>query len=55
MIIPVVNGGLTVKRFRLRGGRAFLEAENEGYPPIELNGSMDFSVWGVVTYVVHPV
>jgi DNA polymerase V len=54
-IIAVVNGELTVKRLRLRVDRVFLEAENEGYAPIEITGYMDFSVWGVVAYVVHPV
>jgi len=53
VIIAVVNGELTVKRLRLRGDRAFLEAENEGYPPIEITGNMEFSVWGVVTYAIH--
>jgi len=55
VIIAVVNGELTVKRLRLRGERVSLEAENEGYAPIEITGNMNFSVWGVVTYVVHPV
>ncbi|VFQ47230.1 LexA family protein [Desulfoluna butyratoxydans] len=55
VIIAIVNGELTVKRLRLKDGRAFLVAENEGYPPIEITGHMEFAVWGVVTYVVHSV
>jgi DNA polymerase V len=55
VIIAVVNRELTVKRLRLRGDRVFLEAESEGYAPIEITSNIDFSVWGVVTYVVHPV
>lgn len=55
VIIAVVNGELTVKRLRLRGDRAFLEAESDDYDPIEITGNMDFSVWGVVMFVVHPV
>ena len=53
VIIAVVNGGFTVKRLRLRGDRISLEAENEDYPPIEITEHMGFSVWGVVTYVIH--
>jgi len=55
VIIAVVDGEMTVKRLRLRGDRAFLEAENEGYPPIEITGNMDVSVWGVVTHSIHQV
>ncbi len=32
-----------------------LEAESDDYDPIEITGNMDFSVWGVVMFVVHPV
>ncbi len=55
VIIAVVDGEMTVKRLRLRGERAFLEAENEGYPPIEITGNMEFAVWGVVTHSIHSV
>lgn len=55
VVIAVVDGNLTVKRFRLRGGRVFLEAENDAYPPQEMKGEMGFQVWGVVTSVIHPL
>ena len=55
VIIAVVNGEMTVKRLRLRGDRAFLEAENEGYPPIEITDTMEGSIWGVVTHSIHSV
>lgn len=53
VVIAVVEGDLTVKRFRRRGGRVFLEAENEAYAPLEVVDGMNFEVWGVVTSVVH--
>ncbi|VVS90796.1 LexA family protein [Desulfoluna spongiiphila] len=45
VIIAIVNGDLTVKRLRLKDGRAFLVAENEGYAPIEITGHMECGVW----------
>ncbi|WP_300672160.1 translesion error-prone DNA polymerase V autoproteolytic subunit [Desulfoluna sp.] len=53
VVIAVVGGDLTVKRFRRRGDRVFLEAENEAYAPMEMTDEMGFQVWGVVTSVVH--
>jgi DNA polymerase V len=55
VVIAVVEGDLTVKRFRRRDGRVFLEAENEAYAPLEVVDGMNFEVWGVVTSVVHPL
>jgi len=55
VIIAVVNGDLTVKRFRRRGHRVFLEAENDAYAPMEMMDGMTFDVWGVVTSVIHPL
>ena len=55
VIIAVVDGEMTVKRLRLKEGRVWLEAENEKYPPIEINERVRFEVWGVVTYSIHSV
>ena len=30
-----------------------MEAANKNYEKIEITEEMDFSVWGVVTYVIH--
>jgi len=55
VVIAVVEGDITVKRFRRRGGRVFLEPENDAYAPLEVTDGMAFEVWGVVTSVVHPL
>jgi len=55
VIIAVVNGELTVKRLSMKNKIISLVAENENYPPIMVNESMDFSIWGVVTTVIHPL
>ncbi|MBC2717759.1 MAG: translesion error-prone DNA polymerase V autoproteolytic subunit [Desulfobacteraceae bacterium] len=53
VVIAVVNGELTVKRFRKINGRAVLMPENKDYHEIELTDGMDCEIWGVVVHVVH--
>jgi DNA polymerase V len=56
IVIAVVNGDLTVKRFhKTKDGKVSLLSENPAYKPIEVTEEMDFSVWGVVTSVVRSV
>lgn len=53
IVIAALDGEFTVKRLRQSGGRAWLQAENKDYPPLELNETSDFRVWGVVTHIIH--
>jgi len=53
IIIAVLNGEFTVKRFIIQGNDAYLVAENPAYPPIKVTDPYQFEVWGVVTYVIH--
>jgi len=53
VVIAVVNGELTVKRFRKIDGRIMLMPENKDYREIELTDGMDCEIWGIVVYVVH--
>ncbi len=53
IVIAVVDGELTVKRYRIIKDKHFLVAENEKFKPIEIAQESDFRVWGVVTYVIH--
>jgi DNA polymerase V len=60
VVIAALNGELTVKRIRKKDNKLFLMPEPENsnspdqpYAPIEVTESMDFEVWGVVTYVIH--
>ena len=53
IVIAVVNGELTVKRFKVAGRTAQLHSENPKYSPITLCEDDSVSVWGVVTNVIH--
>jgi len=54
IVIAMLDGEFTVKRLRKRSGRIFLEAENPDFDPIEISESQELTVWGVVTFVIHP-
>ncbi len=53
IVIAVLNGDFTVKRLRMSKGKVSLLPENPRYKPVEINENSGFSVWGVVTYVIH--
>ncbi len=55
IIVAVLNGELIVRRFHKNFSSAFLVPENNRYKPINLAEFTDFVLWGVVTYVIHPV
>ena len=55
VVIAGMEGELTVKRIRKRGGKLFLVPENSAYEPVEIHDGMDCEIWGVVTSVIHPV
>lgn len=53
VVIAVVDGGLTVKRLYIEGGRVKLMPENSEYAPLEIHPESDLTIWGVVTHVIH--
>ena len=55
IIIAVVNGELTVKRFKKEKDQVRLLPENKNYAPIVVTKEMEFSTWGVVTSVINQV
>jgi len=55
VVIAVVDGEFTVKRLFRQNGVVRLLAENPDYPPIDLSGENLCEIWGVVTFVVHPL
>jgi DNA polymerase V len=53
IVIAVLNGELTVKRIRQEDTQVWLIPENPDFPTIEVQEGMDFTIWGVVTTVIH--
>ena len=53
VIIALIEGDFTVKRFVKKQNRCFLRPENKHYPTIEVTDRNDFEVWGVVIKVLH--
>lgn len=48
-----LNGEYTLKRVWRRNGSLWLIPANPDFPEIEITEKDDFSVWGVVTYIIH--
>lgn len=55
VVIAVLNGELTVKRLRRRGGEVSLESDNPAYKPILIGDGMELVIWGVVAHVIHEI
>lgn len=50
--VCLIDTEFTVKRLKMGDGRLFLMPGNDAYPPIEVTEHNQFSVWGIVTYVI---
>lgn len=48
IVLALLGGEFTVKRYRKKGARVWLQAENPAYGNIELNEDSAFEVWGVI-------
>ncbi len=56
VVIAALNGELTVKRLHIdQQKRITLMPENPDYPAIPVTAETDFTIWGIVTNVIHPV
>lgn len=53
IIVAVVFGEFTLKRFIKRQDKIFLQPENPKYHEIEITDESQFEVWGVATANVH--
>ena len=47
-MLTLLAGEFTVKRYRKKGARTWLQAENPAFENIELNEDSGFEVWGVI-------
>ena len=48
IVLALLAGEFTVKRYRKKGARTWLQAENPAYGNIEVNEDSGFEVWGVI-------
>lgn len=53
IVLAILDGEFTVKRYRRRGSVVFLEAANVDYSPIEIGEGRDCEICGVVTFAIH--
>ena len=53
IVVAMIDGEFTVKRFRKVNGRVFLEAANDTFAPIEVGENQELTIWGSVTYIIH--
>ena len=53
VVVAVLNGDFTVKRFLKKGRSVSLVPENKSYRTIEISEDDEFSIWGVVIQVLH--
>jgi DNA polymerase V len=52
IVIAEINGDVTVKRLFKRNGIIKLRAENVTFPDIVPSAEQEWSIWGVVTYII---
>lgn len=55
IVVVRVGKEMLLKRVRVQQQRVFLHADPSVLPVIEMRGSADVEIWGVVTYCIHRV
>ncbi|MGZ2369896.1 LexA family protein [Ancylomarina sp. YFZ004] len=50
-----VDGEFTVKRLKIEKDHVLLMPENEEFDPIKVTQENDFTIWGIVTYIIKAV
>lgn len=54
VVIALLNGEMLIRRFEKQFNKLRLLPETAKLAPIDIDpGCEDFSIWGVVTYVIH--
>lgn len=53
IILALVDGEFTIKRYRKRGGQTLLQSENAKYRDLVISEDSQFEVWGVVTKAIR--
>ncbi len=53
IVLGVLNGEFTLKRYRQKGREVWAEAANSAYAPIIITEDHGFEVWGVVRHAIR--
>ena len=53
IVVAMIDGEFTVKRFRKYGEKIFLEDANADFPSIQIGENQELVIWGAVTYIIH--
>jgi DNA polymerase V len=53
IVLALLDGEFTIKRYRTKGTRVWLQAENDSYKDIKIAEEMTFEVWGVIHRAVR--
>lgn len=53
IVLALVDGEFTIKRFRRRGACVVLQAENKAFSDIVITEAMQFEIWGVVKHAIR--
>ena len=53
IVLAVIDGEFTVKRLAVNNESIYLMPENDSFSPIQINESMDFQIWGIITHIIH--
>ena len=49
VVLALLDGAFTVKRYRIRDGAVWLQAENPAFPDMAIGDGQSLEVWGVIT------
>ncbi len=53
IVLGIINGDFTLKRYRQRGEAQWLESANPAYKDIPITEGTQFEVWGVVRHSIR--
>jgi DNA polymerase V len=55
LAVCFLNGEFTLRRIKITGDTMFLMPADEAYQPVPVKEDDDFTIWGIVTYVIKKV
>jgi DNA polymerase V len=53
IVMALVDGEFTIKRYRVRSGKIWLQAENPKYEDILVTEGSAYEIWGVICHAVR--